>query len=156
MSKALVILAVVLSVSMCGCGEDGEETTKVGDVEVNRRDGKIEVTGPDGTKAVFGPVVPLPEDFPKDVHVYEGATVVQATKQPRGFSITLVSKDSAQSILDTYDEKLKADGWTAGSSTTVAAGAMRHYTKGKRRAVLTLSTREAGQTTMNLAVLTQK
>lgn len=156
MSKVLIILAVVVSVSMCGCGKDGEETRKVGDVEVNRRDGKIEVTGPDGTKAVFGPVVPLPEDFPKDVHVYEGATVVQATKQGENFTISLISKDSAQSIFKTYDEKLKADGWTAGTSTIVAAGGMRHYTKGKRTAVLILSTREAGKTTMNLAVRTQK
>ncbi len=65
---------------------------------------------------------PLPRDFPSDIPIYDGSTVI-ATAYVRSpgnqdFLITFLSQDSQDTVIDYYREEFQARGWTVEDEPT--------------------------------------
>jgi len=58
-----------------------------------------------------GKPVALPAEFPADVAIYPGATVVMTVTGEKEMSITLNTTDSVEKVEAFYKKKLKEDGW---------------------------------------------
>lgn len=86
-------------------------------VEEMDPDGKgmhLTATNPQGKKfkASIGDEVDIPEEFPKDVPIFPGATpMASMSAADEGIIVTFKSEEEQQDILDFYQTKLEDDGW---------------------------------------------
>ena len=129
-----------------------DETGGSADVDV-RADGSMEVTTEEGT---FQTGNSMPEDWPKDVPVYAGATVqFSGTASPengqRGSAVVLVTADSATDVAAFYKETLKENGWTV-QSTMEAQGTIIFSAEKDDRVFSFLTTTAEGMTTITMGV----
>ncbi|MFO7899166.1 MAG: hypothetical protein R6V58_08910, partial [Planctomycetota bacterium] len=87
--KKLALLCLVFALALPGCGKSGDGEEKKGkEVEETR----AEQEKPEIDVGVFGSAS-VPDGFPDDVYVYEGATVVQSGKQGDNYALTLKTSD---------------------------------------------------------------
>jgi hypothetical protein len=79
------------------------------DVDINKNN--VSVNTEEGSMQA-GENVKLPEDFPKDVFVFEGKinTAIKSNDK-NGYTISIESDKPIGEIKTAYEEKLKADGW---------------------------------------------
>jgi hypothetical protein len=122
---------VVACVLMAGCGKKAGQTmaektmeremAKQGvkaDVQVS--DDKMTIQMKDGSSSFStGRAAKIPDNFPKDIHVYDGATTLAVITMPSGFSLQLETKDDVAKVAETYKKTMAFDGW--GSETTYAS-----------------------------------
>jgi len=103
-----------------------------GKVKVTSGKDKLVIEETDGTgKAVVTPGGGrVPEDFPKDVPIYKGATVVSAVRKHKGHSLVLRVNDAPETVKATCGKLLKAQGWTPRRGAPGMA--MTVYQKGNR------------------------
>jgi hypothetical protein len=86
-------------------------------VEEMDPDGKgmhLTATNPEGKKftASIGDEVDIPEEFPKDVPIFPGATpMASMSAADEGMIVTFKSDEDQQDILDFYQSNLENDGW---------------------------------------------
>ena len=126
MKRAIIgVLIVVLALWLVGCqsvsekiGEEiGEEIAGGvvgGDVEVDGDSVTVETD--DGAVTVEnGEAGELPDGFPDDFPIYDGATVDSASSIAADgdttFYVNLVSKDAVGDVYDWYKEEFGSSGW---------------------------------------------
>lgn len=81
--------------------------------EVNISDDKVSVKTKDGaTTVAYGKSVKVPDSFPKDVPVYDGAMVITAMTVPNGFNLQLQTKDGLEKVAEFYKTRMRSEGWT--------------------------------------------
>ncbi len=86
-------------------------------VEKMDPDGKgmhLTATNPEGKKfnASIGDEIEIPEEFPKDVPIFPGATPMAFLSAPdEGIIVTFKSGEEQQAIFDFYQSSLPDDGW---------------------------------------------
>jgi len=171
--KIGIVLVLGMAMVVCGCGngtDDGDESTSTRTSDNTSGGPSITIPGKDGGKmkvdldgkkvtfrskdgkgeATFGSGAKLPDNFPKDVHVYAGAAVQGAAYKGGKFSIMLMTKDDAKTVLDTYRQKMKAEGWTEGGTMDMGPTKVAQFKKGERGVVVS-ATQTEGTTMVSVA-----
>ena len=97
---------------------DGKMTMKTSDGEngtttITTDKSSFTSTASDGTKIVTGEGVKVPDDFPKDLPVYAGATAFSTSSSPKdaAFTLSLQSKDPVKTVAEYYLKEMVAQGW---------------------------------------------
>ena len=96
----------------------------------------------------------MPADFPADVHVYAGASIVSSISSSAGINLTLKSTDAAKDVAAAYAAEMKAKGWTSESTMDMGEMAMLSFAKDNRRASVIVQAVD-GSTSINLTVATK-
>ena len=113
------------------------------------------VEGPDGVQTFrAGGAGEMPKDFPADVYVMSGASVVSSISTPGGANLTLKSASSKADVVARYAAQMKDQGWTTESTMDMGEMAMLSFAKGDRRASVIVQA-ENGATDINLTVGTK-
>ena len=152
MLRKWTVLIVAAAISWTGCGDAPEEEVAESLIEksieaesgekakVEISEGKVSIRTADGdVLAASEDGVEIPEGFPGDVPIYEGAKTVASLKMGDSFQLSLQSKDARSKVVETYKEKMKAEDWELETSMAVGEGDMLHYKKGERRVMLTFT-----------------
>jgi hypothetical protein len=151
------ILAVVAVVA-CGCGKQPTYKTGAGEVTVDKKSGQVTFEGKtkDGNVTVSANQagVALPQDFPKDVPIYQGAVVQVASTQGKTMMVHLSVSVPVAEALKYYQDQLKAEGWEIESTMNMGEGSMIAAKKADRECSAVILKQDKG-TMIQLAV-TQK
>src|SRR5262249_28531310 len=80
---------------------------------------------PEGRKYLLPPAQDLPKDFPGDFPSYDGSTVIN-TYYEKGaggtsYDVSLITKDDARRVLDSYKTALAQKGWTIIDETSTGS-----------------------------------
>ena len=110
-----------------GMAKDGNKAS------VDISGGKVTVESKDG-KAVYagGKDAKIPDNFPKDVYVYEGASVIASIATPEGFNLSMETKDSPDKVLAGLKSKMPGNGWKQEMEMSQSKNSMITYKKGER------------------------
>ena len=113
------------------------------------------VEGPDGVQTFrAGGAGEMPKDFPADVYVLSGASVVSSISTPGGANLSLKSASSKADVVAQYTAEMKAQGWTTESTMDMGETAMLSFAKDNRTASVIVQV-EDGATAINLTVGTK-
>jgi hypothetical protein len=134
--------------------EKAIEAEAGGDVEVDAAEGELVVNTPEGTVSVG--TGQLPADWPTDVPIYPGATVVASVSGAAaggGAAVTAMSTDGAEPILAFYADKMS--GWAVQFDASTPEGHARGYASpdGKRTVQLAVAG-AGGQTSVTVTTTT--
>lgn len=106
---------------------------------------KVTIQTKDGTTVVSGGKdAKVPENFPKDIYVYEGATITGSVSVPNGFNLVMETGDSSDKVLGTIKSKMTGLGWKEEMTMNQGKSSMVGYKKGERTAMVNIN---AGQKT---------
>ena len=151
---ALVVLVPALGLGSVACGGD-EETieTDAGDVSVSRDGEDVHVTARDGQfEGRFGKSAELLENFPDDVPIPEGVTIVDAmtSREPgaEGTMVSIQSDGSTDALLTAFRTDLDANGWSVDQEMNMMGQRMLHASKGGRSLIVQLMERGGGSHAM--------
>ena len=166
LSKWISMLAI-MALALTGCGKKANEKSSEkaaeksmemaiekgsgGKAKVDISNGGISVKteGKDKMEMTAGQGAKVPGDFPKDILVYKGATVLSSVKTEGAFNVTLQTTDTTNLVSDTYKEAMKNEGWTEKGATVMGEMTMLQYNKDKREAMVHI-TSDGGKTTILL------
>ena len=113
------------------------------------------IEGPDGVQTFrAGGAGEMPKDFPADVYVPAGASVVSSISAPGGLNLTLQSGSPKTDVVAQFAAEMKAQGWATESTMDMGETAMLSFAKDNRRASVIVQS-ENGATTINLTVGTK-
>lgn len=167
MYSRLIVGLLVMCVVCVGCGKKMSEKAMENLIEkgmekdgvkadVNLGDETMTVKTKDGAMSMAGgKSAKAPDNFPKDVHVYAGATVVAAVTVPEGFNLSMETSDSADKVVSAYKSKMTGDGWSEESTFTVGDQSMMAYKKDKRTASVIIM-KSDDKTQITLTVVMEK
>jgi len=117
---------------------------------------KITIKGKDGTSVYSGGKdAKVPETFPKDVYVYEGATVTAAISVPQGFNLVMETGDKADKVLAVIKNKMTGSGWKEEMALNQENHSMVSYKKGERMTMVNITT-DKQTTRINLTAQERK
>ena len=158
MTRFCTVFTLVAALACASCEKQrtftAPESVKVTLPE--RKGGQnLTVTTPDGqSMQVAGNAagVPLPADFPSEL-AYPDAKVVAALTGKQAMDVSFSTADSAQKVLDYYEEKLTAVGWEIKFSSHTATGGLVAAAKGKdQRACSVTASQQACKTTVAVSL----
>jgi hypothetical protein len=167
MMKYFVVVLAGVCLVLTGCGKKASEKLAEKMIEaaaakdgvkadVNLSDGKMTIKTKEGTATyAAGKGAKIPENFPKDVHIYDGATVFMAASVPNGFNLMLQTKDASDKVVPTMKSKMTADGWKEEAAMDMGQNVMLSYSKGDRKANVTVSSADK-MTQITLTVVDEK
>jgi hypothetical protein len=148
-STKIILLASAAGLLLASCGNPAAKVSTT-------PDGGTQVQTDQGT---FQTGTTIPEDWPKDVVTYPGATVqfsgsnTQAGKP--GWALVLLTKDSTADVKSFYEKSLKDNGWSIVADMESQGTIIIGGTKGNYAMSLTAAGQD-GQTAITLGVATQK
>ena len=134
----LVMLGVV---GLGGCKQGTETATEKaveeaiekdggGKANVSVEEGKVSIETKDGSFAVAtGGGLKIPADFPLDVYLPKGGTVITAMTVPEGFAVTLQTSEARDEIVGQYTAEMKAQGWEEKVAMNMGESRMLTYSK---------------------------
>lgn len=137
---------------------EGGMTFRTTDAEGRQADVKVDgdtvtIQGPDGaTTFRSAGAGQMPDDFPKDVFVYPGATVVASMSYPGGANLTLESADPVQEVIAKSKSAMEGLGWTEKSHLGMDDVAMLSYTKDTRTVSLIIQQDSGSPTAINITI----
>ena len=105
--------------------------------KVDASEGKVTIESKEG-KSVYsgGKGTTVPENFPKDVYVYEGATITASISVPEGFNLVMETSDSADKVMGTIKSRMNGLGWKEEMTMNQGEHSMVSYKKGERTAMV--------------------
>ena len=118
---------------------------------------KVEIKGGGADGSVTSSsadVVKMPEDFPKDIPVYPGATPIIHTSAKNGRTVQLWTSDTANKVTAFYKEKFNVEGWKQESESSTEAITLLYSTKENRTLSVVISYDDDG-TNFTLSVSTK-
>jgi hypothetical protein len=139
------LLCAGLLLAGAACSRSRTITTADGKVsyqEKGKDAGTVTVTGKDGQSATLNfNQNKVPDDYPKDVPIYNPAKVVmsQSASDKNARNLMLESPDASDKIVDFYKKGLEGNGWKTESTMATAQLTMLTATKDKREVVLQIT-----------------
>lgn len=101
---------------------------------------KITIQSKDGTTVIAGgKSATAPENFPRDIYVYEGATIKAAISAPNGFNLAMETSDGADKVLNTIKSKMTGSGWKEEMTMNQGNQSLVGYKKGERTAMFNIN-----------------
>ena len=153
-----------------GCGDREKNASPVGDRAARKVSEKLIEAQMGGTAEVdidkdtvsirteegqfdysAGASARLPERFPSDVFVYEGAKLESSMRTPDGFMLQMRSPDSLDKIARVVGEKMKAKGWSQSAVFDMGGQSVLSFEKEGRNA--TVSANKDGDSSMIVIVV---
>jgi hypothetical protein len=143
-------MTMVSCLILAGCKKAGEKAAEKAieagmakegvKAKVDVSGDKVTIEGKDG-KSVYtaGKGAAVPENFPKDVYVYEGATIIAAISVPDGFNLAMETSDSADKVLATVKSKMTGFGWKEEMTMNQGNSSIVSYKKGERTAMVNIN-----------------
>ena len=154
----LIAVTVVSCVALSGCKKAAEKAienklAREGvDAKVDSSGGKMTIQTKDGTTVVTGGKdAKVPENFPKDVYVYEGATIRGSVSVPNGFNLVMETGDSADKVLATIKSKMSGLGWKEEMTMNQDKTSMVGYKKGERTTMVNINADKITHITLTTA-----
>lgn len=137
----------------------GEGTSVVvkseqGDMTITGDDESFSMTSADGGMTVTaGDSAKVPDNFPKDVPVYDGLVLEFASAQQDEsmYALNGTTKNALEEVFAFYKEKLAGAGWAEQTAVTESDMALLAFTKDKRSVTVNL-TKGPGETGVAVAV----
>jgi hypothetical protein len=124
--------------------------------KMNIDEGKLTIQTKEGTATYAGGAgTQIPDTFPKDIYVPEGATVIASITVPQGCNVTLNTKTAAAKVLASYKEKMTASGWSEAMSLNQGDQSMVTFQKDKRTTSVVIS-KSDNQTQIILTAVEEK
>jgi hypothetical protein len=163
MCRIYFVLMLAIAVMGTGCGRSKSRTITGPNGEkytVSEKSDKLDVTftGKSGEKihvASGEKGVALPDDFPKDVPVYPGATINFSSKTREGMLLMLKSTESPEKIKQYYEKETKQQGWEENENTVAMDKiTILGFKKGDRTLTVTINTDK--ETIIQLMVAEEK
>ena len=151
------IVIGICSIALMGAGSACSRSTytsKDGSVTVEKKgsDGSsMTFTGKDGQKVEINPNGgKMPDNYPKDMPVYDGSKVVMSTvvSEKNAKNLILESPDSAEKIADFYKKGLESNGWKVEGTVATPQMTMFSGTKENRQAMVQIM-EGSGKRTIN-------
>ena len=134
----VIAITVVSCLALGGCKKAAEKMieskmAKDGvNAKVDSSNGKMTVQTQDGTTVIAsGKDTKVPENFPKDIYLYEGATIIGSVSVPNGFSLSMETGDSADKVLGTIKSKMTGLGWKQEMNMNQGKTSIVSYKKGE-------------------------
>ena len=158
--RRFVVIAAVLGCVACGCSKPSTTVRGPDGAPVNVEQGgdKVAIKGREADGSVpssSGGGVKVPEDFPKDIPVYSGATPMIHQSVKNGHYLQLKTSDAADQVTAFYKEGLKAEGWKQVSESTSEsprAGITFLMNTKDRRTLSVIVSHDDKETTLTLSV----
>jgi hypothetical protein len=157
-----VLLLAIATISMAtGCEAIIGQAVKSGvesatGVKVDESGNSVTMTGQDGSSVSVGEDGKLPEGFPTDVPVYEGAVkaaIATDSDKGKGFMVNIETPDAPADVFKWYEDEMASGGWTVKSTMKTGDGGL---LSGEKDALgLTVTVTPAGtsaNTNISLAV----
>ncbi|MFA5947207.1 MAG: hypothetical protein WC813_04270 [Patescibacteria group bacterium] len=157
MKKALVLASASLLLLGAGCIPtpqsliQGAVENKInselkGDATVDLDNNGITINNDEeGTSASFGENVQLPDNFPKEIPVLDGAKILGvAVTLKEGSWISLTTDKTVEEAASWYDAKLLAAGWTVSGAYSARGMATKMYENGSLNLAVIVSAGEDG------------
>ncbi|MBA4387227.1 MAG: hypothetical protein C0404_04555 [Verrucomicrobia bacterium] len=159
-----MVVVVALSVVLSGCGKKASEKMAEKMVEsAMAKDGvkgKVDISGDkvtvqtkDGTTTFSGGGnAKIPDNFPKEVYVPDGATITASASTPGGFTLVLQVKDPGDKVAEVYKSKMTGAGWKEESSMNQPGMNMLVYKKaGTTMTAIIAGSDKVTQVSLNVA-----
>ena len=123
--------------------------------DVDISNGTMTVKTDKGQIAVnTGAAAGLPADFPKDVQLPDGATILLSSTVPEGHSLTLESTTPPADILMKFSASMTAQGWKQTASMDMGGAKMANFEKDTRTANLIIGQNNGtGKSTCQLTIV---
>jgi hypothetical protein len=137
--------AVILTFAAGACSRSRTYTSKDGSVTVEQKGkdaGSMTFTGKNGdTVAINMNGGKVPDDYPKDVPLYEGTKVIMSNSasEKHARHLILESKDPADKIAEFYKKGLDSSGWKVEGTMNMGGMNMFTATKENRQLVVQIS-----------------
>ncbi len=146
MRMILFSAAVVVLIASFACGNAEEKAAEQvveetieadlgGDAGVEISEEGMEITSQDenGTYTwKAGDKAEIPDSFPQDVYIFEGATVVMVSESPDSFVVALTTDAAVSAVADSYLEEMTSAGWSKLMETDMDDGRMLVFGMGDR------------------------
>ena len=167
MTKVCIVGLIVAGLGVSGgCKKSSEslaeklaekaiEKSSGGKAKVDISGGTVKVQTKDGEMvATSGANASVPDDFPKDVLVLDGAKVLASVKVPDGFAVTMETKEASESVVKKYADAMKAHGWAETATVKMGEGVMLAYGKEKEgRTTSVMISKDSHATQLQLTVM---
>jgi hypothetical protein len=159
---ALLLLILALpAVALAGCGDDKAaekiaekaiEADSGGDVDI--KDGEVSVTDDEGNKSTMTSSDELPDGFPKEVPLPDGAKIQSGTKVSTGddgdtFVVTAAVDDASKDVLAFYKDEL--DGFKTDMEIATDSGTSAQFTNEDWNVLMGVS-EEDGRNMLSLTI----
>ena len=142
----VIAMTIVSCLALGGCKKAAEKAVENRlaregvNAKVDSSGGKMTIQTKDGTTVVTGGKdAKVPENFPKDIYVYEGATIKGSVSVPNGFNLVMETSDSADKVLGTIKSKMTSLGWKEEMTMNQDKTSMVSYKKGERTAMVNIN-----------------
>lgn len=143
-------MTMVSCLALAGCKKAAEKAAEKAIEAGMAKDGvkakvdasgeKITIQSKDGTTVYSGgKSAKLPDNFPKDVYVYDGAAITASVSTPDGFNLVMETGDSADKVLSTIQGKMAGMGWKQEMTVNQDKNAMVGYKKGERTVMVNVN-----------------
>jgi len=169
----VAVLGATVMLSGCGCTEWASQ--KAGEkimekaiesgtgwkTDIDMDKGQFSVKGEDGeTKYSAGDNVSLPDNFPKDVFIYEDAKInmaISSSTESGGFFVSYVVSANESDVFSKYKEEMAKNGWKKETETDMGeAGKMIGFGKGESKTTVSIGLEDgennAKKTTVGLNI----
>jgi hypothetical protein len=144
-NSAIGICAVLLSIGGAACSRSTTYHSKDGSVTVEQHGkdaGSMTFTGKNGEKMALNTNGgKMPDDYPKDVPVYEGTKVIltQSASEKHMHQLVLESADPVDKIADYYKKGLDGNGWKIDGTMNMGGMNMVTASKENRQVIVQIS-----------------
>lgn len=117
-----------------------KQTGEEADIEINAEDeGQVKVSTDQGSMQI-GTDTKVPEDFPKDVPIYDGAEPMMAISHNEAMGmVSLQTDDDLEKVKDFYLKQMEKNGWAKRSEMNLQGTYMFGFEKEKRMANITIT-----------------
>jgi hypothetical protein len=160
--RSLICLFVLVVMTGCSCSEEAEKsvaekaaekameahTGKEADIKFD--DESMRIKTDDGEMSLTsGKSATLPDNFPKDIPMYEGFVLDMAMEVPEGYSLSFTTKDEVSTVVQWYLTELTNQGWTKEANMDMGEQTMLVFKKSERGVHLAISS-DNNQTRISL------
>lgn len=157
MSKLGILGLCVAFLIFTGCGRKTEEqvfekTIKKaiekesgGSAKVDIQDETMKITTKDGEVTISGGGnAKLPDDFPSDILIYDGAKIMACMQAPGGMSVSFTCKDAPAKVASVYRLKMKEKGWGLEQAMDMGQQQIVMFIKDERNLVVSIGENDEG------------
>lgn len=144
-----LVMVLAMALALAGCQSIAEKATEkviedATGVKVDEQGDSVTLTGEDGTSITASESGELPEGFPEDAPVYEGAIITSLVSEDN-YTIGIETDDEWTDAWEFYGTELEAAGWVTGTEMKLEDSGMISGEKDGRIIQITVGPASSGE-----------